>query len=250
MAVPATAFKLIDDGGDVSLAETWYAEAVRLDGAGSATAVDAYLQCAVAAWPAVESLSAPLLVGPSTGGSPIPAEVQDSREWKLYHSAVVGLITSAQKWGRWSPQTGLLAMGPQGLAPLETAYHGFTWAPTEFGSLQCVGAYQAPQPEGIHRRDGVGVPLVVVRSQVGPQRPFVQTRSTIRRHGLGSTRVDGDRTGGAARVLQSAARGAAGVGRRPAPAGGRFHSADCVRRHQSASGVAGTLPSPSRRRNR
>ena len=174
MAVPVTAFKLIGDGGDDSLAETWYAEAVRLDGARSSTAVDAYLQCAVAAWPAVESLSAALPAGLSTGGASIPAEVQDSREWKLYHSAVVGLITSAQKWGRWSPQTGLLITGPQGLAPLETSYHGFRWAPTEFGAMQCVGAYQAPQPERIHRRDGVGVPLVVVRSQVGPQRPFVQ----------------------------------------------------------------------------
>ena len=173
MAVPVTALKL-SNGGDVSLAETWYAEAVRLDGAGSATAVDAYLQCAVAAWPAVESLSAALPGGSAAGGSPIPAGVQDSREWKLYHSAVVGLITSAQKWGRWSPQTGLLVVGPRGLVPLETAYHGFTWAPTEFGSLQCVGVYRAPQPERIHRRDGVGVPLVVVRSQVGPQRPFVQ----------------------------------------------------------------------------
>ena len=174
VVVPVTSFKLIDDAGDVSVAETWYAEAVRLDGAGAATAVDAYLQCAVAAWPAVEGLSAALPAGASAGGLPIPADIQDSREWQLYHSAVVGLITSAQKWGRWSPQTGLLAMGPQGLAPLETAYHGFAWAPTEFGSLQCVGAYQAPQPERIHRRDGVGVPIVVVRSQVGPQRPFVQ----------------------------------------------------------------------------
>ena len=154
MALPVTAPKL-SDGGDVSLAETWYAEAVRLDGAGSATAVDAYLQCAVAAWPAVESLSAALPGGSAAGGSPIPAGVQDSREWKLYHSAVVGLITSAQKWGRWSPQTGLLVVGPRGLAPLETAYQGFTWAPTEFGSLQCVGVYRAPQPERIHRRDGV-----------------------------------------------------------------------------------------------
>lgn len=174
VVVPVTSFKLLDDAGDVSVAETWYAEAVRLDGAGSATAVDAYLQCAVAAWPAVEMLAGDVPVVQPAEGSPVHDGVEDSREWKLYHSAVVGLITSAQKWGRWSPQTGLLAMGPQGLAPLETAYHGFAWTPTEFGTLHCVGDYQAPQPERIHRRDGVGVPLVVVRSDVGPQRPFIR----------------------------------------------------------------------------
>ncbi len=173
VVVPVTACKLID-AGDVSVAETWYAEAVRLDAAGSATAVDAYLQCAVAAWPAVVMLAGDVQVEQLVAGSSAHLRIQDSREWKLYHSAVVGLITSAQKWGRWSPQTGLLAMGPRGLAPLETAYHGFAWAPTEFGTLHCVGDYRAPQPERVHRREGVGVPLVVVRSNLGPQRPFIQ----------------------------------------------------------------------------
>lgn len=212
---PVAACKLLDDAGGASVAEGWYCEAVRLDAAGSASAVDAYLQCAVAAWPAVEALASELDAVQPAVGSPALGSGRDSREWKLYHSAVVGLITSAQKCGRWSPRGGLTAMGPRGLAPLETAYHGFLWAPTEFGALNVVGDYAAPQPERTYRRDGVGVPLVVVRSDVGPQRPFVQPDRRFAATAL--VRPVWTATGGSARLefynplCESQVRTAAGV---------------------------------------
>lgn len=170
---PTTVFDLID-GSEASLAEDWLDEAVRLDREGSAAAVDAYLQCAVAAWPAVEMIAGRLAVDSAFASPAIDVSVQDSREWELYRSAVVGLIESAQKFGRWSPTTGLLAMGPHGLQPVETAYHGFLWSPAEFGALRSADDSTALRPARSHRREGVGVPLIVIRNDAGAQRPFVQ----------------------------------------------------------------------------
>lgn len=65
-------------------------------------------------------------------------------------------------------------MGPQGLAPLESAYHGFTWAPTEFESLHPAGDYTPKHPARAYRSEGLGVPLVVVRNDGAVSRPFVQ----------------------------------------------------------------------------
>lgn len=167
---------LFGDSGAASPAETWYAEAVRLDAEGSAAAVDAYLQSAVAAWPAVEAVAGAMEsdAGGPWGAPAASTTVEGSREWDLYQSAVVGLLVSAQKFGRWSPATGLLAMGPQGLAQVATAYHGFVWAPTEFGTLHPVGDDTPAHPTRAYRRQGLGVPLVVVRNDAGAARPFVQ----------------------------------------------------------------------------
>jgi pimeloyl-ACP methyl ester carboxylesterase len=170
---PRTAFRLVDDSDPVSLAESWYAEAVRLDGEGSAAAVDAYLQCALAAWPAVETIAGAIQLDPSLGFSTSIASVQNSREWELYHAAVTGLLTSAQNYGRWNAATGFVATSPQGPVVVETAYHGFRWEPMEFGVLHSFDGAPAIPPGSLRRRSGLGVPLIVVRNAAAPLRPFV-----------------------------------------------------------------------------
>jgi hypothetical protein len=173
-AVPHTAFRVLNNLDAASLAETWYAEAVRLEAEGSASAVDAYLQTAAAAWPAVEALATAVQRHAPMGTSSVTASLPESRDWKLYQSAVAGLLESAQRFGRWSPSTGLLVMGPQGLQPVATSYHGFVWAPAEFGELHPIGDDTVTHLKHDYRHAGLGVPLVVVRNDAGAPRPFVQ----------------------------------------------------------------------------
>lgn len=165
------------DGGDsASPAEYWYAEAARFDEACSASAVDAYFNAAVASWGVLEGAAGVL---PSDGPAvtdALIAELAESREWQLYHSAVAGLLTTAQRYGRWSPATGLLVQGPGGLTPVEVGYHGFVWSPAEFGALNPLGTYTASHLTRVYRRAGVGTALVVDRNDSGPQRPFIKPR--------------------------------------------------------------------------
>jgi len=157
-----------------SPAEYWYAEAARLDAACSASAVDAYFRAALASWGVLEGATG---VHPSEGpaaADAVVASLAESREWQLYHSSVVGLLTTAQKYGRWSPTTGLLIQGPSGLTPVEVAFHGFVWSPAEFGALTPLGTYQASHLTRVYRRAGVGAPLVVDRNDASLLRPFVK----------------------------------------------------------------------------
>jgi hypothetical protein len=87
-------------GGGAALSEAYYAEAVRLDSAGSPVAVDKYLQAAVAAWPAVEEIAEVVQFNKLNGNSVLYSGVHNCREWELYQSSVVGLLIAAQKFGR------------------------------------------------------------------------------------------------------------------------------------------------------
>jgi pimeloyl-ACP methyl ester carboxylesterase len=181
-AIPRTAYDIVEPsdgpapGGarTVALAELAYAEAMRLDAEDSPAAVEAYLQAALAAWPAVEAMAHILISGVPSGETAIAAELPDSREAELYESAVVGLLVSAQKYGRWNPVTGLVAMTPHGMAPVETTFHGFVWSPSEFGQIVPVGHEASTALKRDYRRTGLGVPLVVVRNDAGAQRPFIE----------------------------------------------------------------------------
>jgi pimeloyl-ACP methyl ester carboxylesterase len=173
-AYPHTAYDPVDDTSVVSTAEFHYAEAMRLNAEDSPAAVDAYLQAAVAAWPAVEQMARMLASTVPAGEVAIGAELPESREVELYESAVVGLLTSAQRHGRWNPVTGIVAITPQGLSPVATAYHGFVWAPAEFGPIQPVGHGTTSFLRRDYRRPGLGVPVIVGRNDAGAARPFVQ----------------------------------------------------------------------------
>ena len=176
LAAPRLASDFFADPNAATVAEVWYAEAVRLDAEGSAAAVDAYLQCAVAAWPAVEMAALDIQASGYLASPTANAPVHASREWELYQSAVVGLLVAAQEHGRWNPATGLVAMGPRGFMPVETAYHGFVGSPAEFGELRPVGNVASAHLTRTYRRHGLGVPLVVVHNESGAHRPFVQQR--------------------------------------------------------------------------
>lgn len=176
---PQATSKLLGAPAATSSAETWYAEAVRLHAAGSAEAVDAYLQAAAAAWPEVEMIAGGMAGDCAFADAAPSATVHDSREWDLYQSAIVGLLTSAQEFGRWQPAVGLLAAGPQGLSRVQTAYEGFLWAPGEFGAIHPIGAVRPTLPARSYRRDGLGVPVIVERTDAGGQRPFVKAEQSF-----------------------------------------------------------------------
>lgn len=148
---------------DIALAESHYTQALALAERRQAACVDHFYQAAILAWPA--------LGGMAHGAS-------SCREGELYHSAVTGLLTSAQRHGRWNPQLGLMVKGVGGLTPVPAVYRGFAWEPRDFHELAPVGSYEVPLMSRQFRSPGVGVPLVVVRRD-GPSKPFLKNVSSF-----------------------------------------------------------------------
>ncbi len=144
--------------GGLGLAEWHYTQGRTLDKAGQAACVDHYFQAAAQSWPAIGEM---------------PRSAASTRAWGLYHSSVAQLLTSAQRHGRWQPESGLMVQGEVGLVPVPTKYHDFAWEPGDFDELAPVGSYHVPNLNRQVRSAGVGVPLVAVR-RVPPSKPFIQ----------------------------------------------------------------------------
>ena len=233
-ATPRTAFNLVEDSAAASLAETWYAEAVRLDGEGSAAAVDAYLQCAIAAWPTVEMIAGGIPIAPDLNSPTDTASVQDSREWELYHYAVAGLLTTAQKFGRWSPARRYRGRGPSRQFAFGNSLPGLPLGARQFGTLHVADGplntpARSPRPRW-HRRAVIRAPQRRRRNTA-----ILTARPAICRHRVVYHRPHRKRAHGATRILRSPTRVECAP-RRRCPAGGR---------HLGSAGPPGRKRSPS-----
>ena len=162
--------------------EFYYAEGVRAfeQGDPDAAVHEAY-QAASAAWTwiTVHSTIEP--------GQPIDTQqgrlsnIPPQRAVQLYHSAVTLLIRAAQQSHRIDPEFGIRLDFHDGQRYLPIRYHGFAWQPSDFTQWVPVGDYQAQRLVNLHRRQGWGVPLVIVCRKENPlpfmneQIPFAAT---------------------------------------------------------------------------
>ena len=107
------------------------------------------------------------------GGQPAAAPARPTRgSWHVYHSAVTGLVTSAERFRRFDNHDGLLGRPrPAGRVRVPVAYHGFPWSADDFGRFLPVGDYASASLARRYRSDGLGVPLVVTTSS---PRPFLR----------------------------------------------------------------------------
>ncbi len=156
--------------GTIEAAEQSYAMGRQLEADGSSACVDYYLQATVFSWPIVEqSIQAG---GNSSTGN---------RAWKLYHSSLAKLITTGQQWGSLDPRRGLAVSAPHGPSMIGVRYADFPWSPDDFNNLILVGEYASDKLTNIHRRAGLGVPVVVLTANHkssrwrGPEQAFAAT---------------------------------------------------------------------------
>ncbi|MFV2065764.1 MAG: esterase/lipase family protein [Pirellulales bacterium] len=133
-------------------AETAYLLAQRYDALAIDACVDFYYRTVAFSW---ESLR--------IRGLDAPPDEAFRRAWALYHSSLAKLITTGQRHGRLDPHSGLVVETPAGAQRIEMSYNGFVFRPTDFDRLILVGSYSSRQLTHIHRRSGLGVPLVVAR---------------------------------------------------------------------------------------
>jgi len=135
-----------------------YARAETQRKAGSACCVDSYFEAATAAWRYLQC-----------SAEPNTCDGNLVRAWQLYHSSLARLIETGQRFGRLCPSSGLSLAKAEGTAVVPMgvpmAYHGFAWKPRDFSQLVLVGDYRVKDLSRKHRRDGVGVLLVVVRKR-------------------------------------------------------------------------------------
>jgi hypothetical protein len=152
----------------LEIAERQYAEAVELRAAGSPEAVERFYQATLSSWSAWQQ--------PADEPGP-----PDSRAWQLYHSSLNLLLQTAQDHGRWDARQGLLIQTAAGLEPIPQVHRGFTWPAEDFQQLELVGDYETDELNRVHRRPGLGVPLVVLRKRAREERfykrviPFAAT---------------------------------------------------------------------------
>jgi pimeloyl-ACP methyl ester carboxylesterase len=89
------------------------------------------------------------------------------RATEMYSSSIAQMLVSAQRHGRLSTNA-LTIMAPAGPIQVPLAHHGFPWKPQDFQQWYIVGEYDQGRLVKHARKDGVGVPLVVVRNKNSP----------------------------------------------------------------------------------
>ncbi len=87
------------------------------------------------------------------------------RATDMYNSSIAQMLVAAQQHGRLSTDA-LTIMTPAGRLNVPLAHHGFAWQPEDFHRWYIVGNYRQGRLTNRFRRDGVGVPLVIVRNKV------------------------------------------------------------------------------------
>jgi pimeloyl-ACP methyl ester carboxylesterase len=147
---------------DPSLAAAIQAQAAgwQAEAAGQPQSIDYYCQAAVHAWKALQPADFVDVTGPR------------SRAWLLYHDALARIIRLAQQHQQFSPQDGIRLGAGGSPSAVPATFSGFSWQPEDFHQLLVVGEYGTESPRHIHRRAGLGVPLIVVRYQPDEQGHF------------------------------------------------------------------------------
>ena len=87
------------------------------------------------------------------------------RATEIYHSSLTAVVSEGTKFCRLDARRGLRIHTPNGWSFVPIIHHGFPRSAEDFDELEVVGEYSVPQLNNIYRREGVGVPVVVVRNR-------------------------------------------------------------------------------------
>lgn len=139
---------------ELSKAEVAYALATDASLRKDVTCVDYYFEAAQYCWRDIE----PRL---NEKG------VHESYASAMYRSALNALIAEGQKYKRFDPRVGLRIKTEQGWRQIPCVYYGFDRNPDDFNRLFTVGPYATKELNRLYRQNGLGVPVVVVRSRDG-----------------------------------------------------------------------------------
>ena len=136
----------------LSSAEVAYSSALEAMDCCDAKCVDCFFQAAQFAW---QDIQKQIRTCGTFGG----------RASEIYQSSLIGLIIEGQYHKRFDPTCRLQVNTPQGWTSIECVYHGFQQNPKEFNSLISVGDYSTKELNTIFCKDGLGVPVVVARTE-------------------------------------------------------------------------------------
>ena len=127
------------------LVQDLYAEALQCERAGCDSCVDLYFRVALATCRHDRQ------------------SCRHCRQFDMHKSALAKLVLTSQRFKRFDAGEGLRVVldGVQVWVPI--SYHGFVWKPDDFHVLTPVGNYRTNAFKNVHRRSGVGIPLVVTR---------------------------------------------------------------------------------------
>ncbi len=123
--------------------EQRYHQAIQLEVQGCASCVDLFFEVAMA-----------------TRQHDGPA-CASCRKRHVHKSALLKLVVAGQRFCRLDPRTGLLIRRDTNEHRIPITHHGFVWDNSHFQQLIPVGDYNTNAMRKLHRRSGVGVPLVV-----------------------------------------------------------------------------------------
>jgi len=150
---------------DLSQAEIAYALAADASQREDSACVDHYLEAAEHCWREIESRLH-------------EESIHDCYASAVYRSALNALVTEGQKYKRFDPRCGLSVKSQQGWRLIPCMYYGFDQTPDDFNSLFTVGPYATKELNQIYRQNGLGVPVVVVRSRAASN-DFQRKESTF-----------------------------------------------------------------------
>lgn len=147
------------------LAESYYAMAVDADKRVDERAMSLYLDAIIGAWDYLESAPAEADISLKTG-----------RAWVIYHSSLARLIHIAAATKRFERNIRIKIPEDYGFRVLEIEYAGFAWRADEFDEWNVVGEYHSKYLLHHYKRNGLGVPLVIVRNR-RPDDQFLPVRT-------------------------------------------------------------------------
>ena len=144
------------ESADIQLrqAESYYAMAVDADKQLDESAMNMYLDAAIAAYRYMQTIP------------PQPKTTKETeRAWQVYHSSIARLMFIADKSGYIDKQCGIKLPVNGGYKIVEFEYVNFQRTADDFDRWHVVGDYQSRFLLTKHRSPGLGVPMVCIRER-------------------------------------------------------------------------------------
>jgi len=151
-------------------AETYYAMATDADKQLDESAMNMFLDAAMASYRYLEQVPPEPEISLSTG-----------RAWEIYHASVARLIHIADRTGHIDKSVGIRLPVNDGFRVVSFEYANFKRTADDFDQWHAVGKYKSKFLKSEHKKPGLGVPFVVVRDRkqcdkwFPPEVPFAAT---------------------------------------------------------------------------
>ncbi len=136
-----------NSSANLAIAESAYAQGVKLESICDTTCVDYYFQAATLAWPEV---------GQQIDEQGIPCGQAAS----IYNASLSKLVSAGQRLGRLDPRFGLVIRTSTGSCIVPAHYHGFPWQPGEIDHLIPIDQYSMGDLNNKYRYRGYGVSTI------------------------------------------------------------------------------------------